>query len=159
MHTSTVTVAILEPLAQAAPAFQNSEVRMRFTKDRGPGGQHRNKTQSCVVLTHVPTGTTVKVDGRNQHLNRRQAYRVLEERLQASISKVHEAERSRNRREQVGSGERGDKIRTYRVQDGQVIDHRTNAKTSLREVLSGNLELLHKHHQGKLPERLKGTAC
>lgn len=123
-------------------ALEREDVEMRFTRDRGPGGQHKNKTDSCVVLTHRETGLTVKIDGRNQHQNRRVAYQVLEERLHGERARAMRESRNALRAEQVGSGERGDKVRTYREQDDRVTDHRSGRTARLSDVLKGRLELL-----------------
>lgn len=122
--------------------LSREDVEMRFTRDTGPGGQHRNKTDSCVVLTHRDTGVSVKVDGRSQHQNRRQAFEVLQARLQVEQTRGERHSRNALRSEQVGSGERGDKIRTYREQDDRVSDHRTGRSARLADVMKGRLELL-----------------
>lgn len=119
-----------------------NDVDMRFTRDTGPGGQHRNKTDSCVVLTHRETGVSVKIDGRNQHQNRRVAFEVLNERLQQESERTQLMARNDLRAEQVGSGERGDKIRTYREQDDRVTDHRSGKTARLADVLKGRLDRL-----------------
>ena len=140
VHTSTVTVAALEPADTPAISLQRDDVDMRFTRDTGPGGQHRNKTDSCVVLTHKATGLSVKVDGRDQHANRREAFHTLEVRLaQLQAAQAHLA-RNAQRTRQVGSGERGDKVRTYRTQDDRVTDHRTDRVARLTKVLQGELQ-------------------
>lgn len=126
----------------AAIELTRNDVDMRFTRDRGPGGQHRNKTDSCVVLTHRETGVSVKIDGRNQHQNRRVAFEVLNERLQQETERVQREARNAQRSEQVGSGERGDKVRTYREQDDRVSDHRSGKTARLADILKGRLELL-----------------
>lgn len=118
------------------------DVDMRFTRDTGPGGQHRNKTDSCVVLTHRESGVSVKIDGRNQHQNRRVAFEVLGERLQQESERTQRQARNDLRAQQVGSGERGDKIRTYREQDDRVTDHRSGKSARLGDLMKGRLELL-----------------
>lgn len=129
--------------AQAvAVELTRNDVDMRFTRDTGPGGQHRNKTDSCVVLTHRETGVSVKIDGRNQHQNRRVAFDVLSERLQQESERTQRQARNDQRAEQVGSGERGDKIRTYREQDDRVTDHRSGKSARLGDLMKGRLELL-----------------
>lgn len=142
MHTSTVTVVVLDELPNADCALRASELRERFTRGRGPGGQHKNKTDSCVVLTHVPSGITVTVDGRDQHANRRAARAELEQRVRARARAAQQAQLRDARRAQAGSGERGDKIRTYREQDGRVTDHRSGRHAPLSAVLRGELAAL-----------------
>lgn len=142
VHTSTVTVAVMDQATYTPQALSREDVDMRFTRDTGPGGQHRNKTDSCVVLTHKKTGVTVKVDGRNQHQNRRVAFTALQERLAQEERHRHEQCRNQERAQQVGSGERGDKVRTYREQDDRVTDHRSGKSARLSDVLKGRLDLL-----------------
>lgn len=141
VHSSTVTVAVYEPRSHET-SFRKEDVDMRFTRDRGPGGQHKNKTESCVVLTHRPTGVTVKVDGRDQHANRRQAFEELERRLVSQAQAQERRQLSALVSEQVGSGQRGDKVRTYREQDGRATDHRTGHTVELRSLKSGALASL-----------------
>lgn len=113
---------------------------IQTTRGSGPGGQHRNKTDSCVVATHRPSGLTVRVDMRSQHQSRAMALQILAAKLaDAAESGVRQAQAS-IRREQVGSGMRGDKIRTYRSQDDRVTDHRTNRTWSLRAWSRGAWE-------------------
>ena len=146
VHTSTVTVAVLDATAGAdgdAFGLDLNEVSIRTTRDTGPGGQHRNKTESCVVATHLPTGLQAKAAARCQHQNRREALAVLTERVREHYAAQARCGRASERRQQVGSGQRGDKVRTYREQDDRVSDHRTGKTASLRNVLNGRLELVH----------------
>ena len=128
--------------SEKAWAIQDSDIEMTFTKDTGPGGQHRNKTESCVVLVHRPTGLTAKASARCQHANRRMARQILEVRVAERLRDAEKVARDQLRKAQVGSGERGDKVRTYCVQHGLVQDHRTGRKAPLKQVLSGRLDLL-----------------
>jgi peptide chain release factor 1 len=147
VHTSTVTVAVMQsaqpksPTAQH-PALPEKDVDIRLTKDSGPGGQHRNKTESCVVMTHKPTGLQAKASSKCQHQNRREARAMLEERVGQHYAQQAFAEQSAERRQQVGTGQRGDKVRTYRTQDDSVVDQRSGLRARLRDVVSGKLELL-----------------
>ena len=138
VHTSTVTVAVL-PVTQAAlAAVKPSDVEWTTTRGSGPGGQHRNVTESCVVATHRPTGVTVRCDSeRSQHQNRRLALETLSARIHAAQEAASQRERAGERRTQVGSGMRGDKRRTIRERDGQVNDHVTGRRWSLDSYLSG----------------------
>lgn len=143
VHTSTVTVAVLQVGKQAdAVEVRWSDVDMRFTKASGPGGQHRNKRDSCVVLTHRPTGITAMADGRDQHANRREAWSVLQERVRGAERDRAAGALAVARRSMVGSGQRGDKVRTYRCQDDRVTDHRSQRSARLADVLNGLLELV-----------------
>jgi len=120
--------------------FDKSDVLVRTTKDSGPGGQHRNKTESCVVMVHTPTKIQVKVDGRDQHANKRRAWKDLEQRVRAYYQQEAKNSEDAVRANQLGSGMRGDKIRTYREKDDQVIDHRTHKRCSLKGIRHGRLE-------------------
>ena len=143
-HTSTVTVAVF-PDGQEGPekfALNPQDLEVRFTRDTGPGGQHRNKTESCVVVIHRPTGLSAKAAGRCQHANRREALAVLADRVQAHYGAEHRRVTAEVRRLQVGSGERGDKVRTYRAQDDVVTDHRSGKRARLRDIVAGGLDLL-----------------
>lgn len=139
VQTSTVTVAVLDPDAVAGQTFNYSDVEIVTARGSGPGGQNRNKTESCVIATHKPTGLQVRIDNeRSQGQNKATAYKVL-------AARIYDAERERlattkndDRRQQVGSGQRGDKIRTYRTQDDQVTDHRTGMKTRLSRWYNGD---------------------
>jgi peptide chain release factor 1 len=142
VHTSTVTVAVLDPITAANWRLLDADIDVRTTRDTGPGGQHRNKTESCVVMTHLPTGLQAKAAGRCQHHNRREAREVLEARVHAHLAGQALANRAQARKAQTGSGQRGDKVRTYRSQDDTVSDQRTGKRARLRDVLAGKLELL-----------------
>ncbi len=137
-----MTVAVLPVPELTEFKLKDSDIRMVFTKDSGPGGQHRNKTESCVVLTHVPTGIQAKSSDRCQHANRRQARAVLEARVAEFVESGNRSRVNADRRSQVGSGQRGDKVRTYALQHDAVTDHRSGAKASAARVLQGFLEAL-----------------
>ncbi len=111
-------------------------------KASGPGGQHVNKTESCVVIRHLPTGIEAQSATRSQHDNKRLAREVLEARVAAYLSDRSKADRDASRRQMVGSGMRGDKIRTYRQQDDSVSDHRSGRKARFSQILAGKLEVL-----------------
>ena len=139
VHTSTVTVAVLELKPRELFALHERDIEVFTTKDSGPGGQHRNKTESCVVMRHRPTGIEAKAASKSQHDNRRVAREVLEARVAAHQAQASKSAEDARRRAAVGSGMRGDKIRTYRCQDDVVIDHQSESKMRLREVLQGAL--------------------
>jgi peptide chain release factor 1 len=120
----------------------DSEVSIIYTKDSGPGGQHRNKTESCVVMTHLATGIKVKEAGKDQHKNKREAFKKISKKVNHFYKTGHIEEEVEERREQIGTGFRGDKKRTYRVMDDSVIDHQTGKSCSFKKFMKGNLELL-----------------
>jgi peptide chain release factor 1 len=120
--------------------IKNSDISIKFTRGTGPGGQHKNKTDSCVQMTHKPTGITARIDGRSQHRNKEIARELLESRVSEAESSRIVSNRVQDRKDKIGSGQRGDKIKTYRVKDNIVQDHRTNMKFSLKKVLSGSIK-------------------
>jgi peptide chain release factor 1 len=142
VHTSTVTVALMPISEPKEYRLRDGDIEIFTTRDTGPGGQHRNKTESCVVMRHKPTGIQAKAATKSQHRNKVLARQVLEARVSAHFASIDGERDARSRREQVGSGMRGDKIRTYRVRDDQVMDHRSGAKAPLRTILEGKLETL-----------------
>lgn len=142
VHTSTVTVAVFEVISEAQWVLKDADIDVFTTRDSGPGGQHRNTTDSCVVMRHRPTGIEAKAAAKSQHQNRKTARSMLEARVHAVMEERLNQDRAQDRRRQVGSGMRADKIRTYRQQDDQVTDHRTGRKARLLKVRAGNLEEL-----------------
>lgn len=144
-QTSIVTVAVTKPATDGSAAkLDLAEVRITTKRGSGPGGQHRNKTESCVVARHEPTGITATIDGRDQHSNKRRALQVLAAKLEKEQSSVAQTKSAAEKRLQVGSGGRGEKIRTYNFIDSRAVDHRTGVKTSkVDEVIGrGRFELL-----------------
>lgn len=139
VHTSTVTVAVLDPDAVAGQALDYRDVEITTTGGSGPGGQNVNKVESCVIATHRPTGITVRIGNeRSQHQNKAIAYKILAARLYQAERERVTAQKNDERRQQVGTGQRGDKVRTYRTQDDQVTDHRTGVKTRLTKWYHGD---------------------
>lgn len=114
------------------------EVEIREQRGTGPGGQHRNTTNSCIVATHKPTGISVRIDCRSQHQSKRMALSILSDRLSHIDKTAILNSRDKKRKEQMGSGQRGDKIRTYRTQDDRVTDHRNNCTWSLKHWMRGD---------------------
>lgn len=136
VHTSTVTVAALAMRATSTHMNPN-DVEIQTTRGSGPGGQNRNKVESCVLAIHKPTGLSVRIDGRSQLNNKRMALQILATKLEDQHTEQEQKRVSRDRKDQVGTGQRGDKIRTYRVRDNIVIDHRTGQKYQLSRWLDG----------------------
>lgn len=138
VQTSTVTVAVLDADQVVGQPLDVRDVDLVTTKGSGPGGQNRNMTESCVIATHRPTGLSVRIDNeRSQHQNKATALRMLASRLYQSAGEKAKNERDQLRREQVGTGMRADKVRTYREQDDQVNDHRTGQKWRLKQWRRG----------------------
>jgi len=140
VQTSTVTVAVLEPMDAPERAMNLADVRITLTRGSGPGGQHRNKVETCVTAIHGPTGISVRIDGRSQAANRRMALAILATKVKDLDRASQGAQLNRARRDQIGAGERGDKVRTYRVRDDQVVDHRTGQKLRLSAWIRGEAQ-------------------
>lgn len=138
VHTSTVTVAVLEE-PNRIEAVPEKEVTFEFFKASGPGGQHRNKTSSACRARHEPTGTVaVCSSSRDQHRNRANAIFLLKAKVFDSKKSDLDRAIDRKRKGQIGTGRRGDKIRTYRERDNLVTDHRTGRKTQLDRLRKGD---------------------
>jgi peptide chain release factor 1 len=128
IHTSAATVAIMAEADDVSDVVINpSEVRVDTFRASGAGGQHINKTDSAVRLTHIPTGIVVECqDGRSQHKNKEQAFRVLAARIKDKQTREQNAKEAAERKSLIGSGDRSERIRTYNFPQGRVTDHRIN---------------------------------
>lgn len=142
IHTSACTVAIMaEADVQDAIEINKGDLRVDTFRASGSGGQHVNKTDSAIRLTHIPTGLVVECqDERSQHKNRAKAMAVLQARLNAAQDEATAQEQSDQRKVLVGSGDRSERIRTYNFPQGRVTDHRINLTLyKLSEVMEGSL--------------------
>lgn len=142
VQTSTVTVAVVDPAedgAEGHPALSRNpaDFRIEWVRGSGAGGQHRNKHANSARVTHIPTGIVETRQSRERESNLSEAMAAVEARLDTLVGRTRDADRSSKRRAQIGSGERGDKIRTYRIQDDRVIDDRTGKRASAERVLKG----------------------
>ena len=143
IHTSACTVAILPEMDEQAEIEINpADLRVDTYRASGAGGQHVNKTDSAIRLTHLPTGIVVECqDERSQHKNRARAMSLLQAKLVNQQREAQEKELSDTRRSLVGSGDRSERIRTYNFPQGRVTDHRINLTLySLDEIIAGNLD-------------------
>lgn len=142
IHTSTITVAVLPEPEELEININPDELRIDLFRSSGPGGQHVNTTDSAVRITHIPTGMVVTCqDEKSQHKNKAKAMRVLRARLKEKLEGEKEQEISDERRKQVGTGERSERIRTYNFPQGRVTDHRIGLTLyKLQDVLNGNIE-------------------
>ena len=144
VHTSTVTVAVLPEMDEIDFQINPEDLQIDTYRSSGAGGQHVNKTESAIRITHLPTGTVVECqDERSQHKNRERAMSIL-------VSRLYEAERAKQtaavaaeRKSQVGSGDRSERIRTYNYPQGRVTDHRIGLTLyKLDQILNGDLDEL-----------------
>ncbi|RUL84995.1 peptide chain release factor 1 [Tautonia sociabilis] len=144
IHTSAATVAVLPEPEEVEIAIRPEDIETDVMRAGGPGGQHQNKTESAVRLTHTPTGIVVVCrDERSQHKNRAKALRLLRSRLFDQMQEAAAAERAEQRRSLIGSGDRSQRIRTYNFPQNRVTDHRINLTLySLDRVLLGELDPL-----------------
>ena len=143
IHTSAATVAVMPVVPAAeAPEVNANDLRVDTFRASGAGGQHVNKTDSAVRITHLPTGVVVECqEERSQHKNRARAMDLLASRLVDQVRREQAAETAANRKELVGSGDRSDRIRTYNFPQGRVSDHRINLTLhQLDRVMQGDLE-------------------
>ena len=142
IHTSAVTVAVLPEPEERELNINPEDLRIDVFRSSGPGGQHVNTTDSAVRITHIPTGLVVTCqDEKSQHKNKAKAIRVLRARLQEKMESEQEHEISEERKKQVGTGDRSERIRTYNFPQGRVSDHRIGLTLyKLQEVLNGDLE-------------------
>ncbi len=139
IHTSTATVAVLPEPEDVEVAIADGDLRVDTMRAGGAGGQHVNKTESAVRMTHLPTGIAVNVqEDRSQHRNRAKALALLRAKLYDLERRKQESERAAERRGQVGSGDRSERIRTYNFPQGRVTDHRINLTLhKLPQVIEG----------------------
>jgi peptide chain release factor 1 len=144
IHTSAATVAVLPEAQDVDVEIRDDELRIDVYRSSGPGGQSVNTTDSAVRITHMPTGLVVTCqDEKSQHKNKAKALRVLRSRLLDAKLAEQEAERSRERKTMVGTGDRSAKIRTYNFPQSRVTDHRIGLNVHrLHEILNGDLDEL-----------------
>ena len=161
IHTSTVTVAILPELDELEKIELNpAELRIDTYRASGAGGQHVNKTDSAVRITHLPSGIVVECqDERSQHKNRARALSLLSARLLANEQEKQLSEQARSRKLQVGTAERSERIRTYNFPQGRVTDHRINLTLyRLPEIMEGRLDELLRALQAEYQAELLASA-
>ena len=141
VHTSAATVAVLPEAEEVDIQIKDSDLRIDVFRAGGPGGQSVNTTDSAVRITHIPSGVVVsQQDEKSQHKNKAKALKILRSRVYEAEKNKKDQERSSNRRSQIGSGDRSERIRTYNFPQGRVTDHRINLTLhKLDEFLSGEI--------------------
>ncbi|MGD0635128.1 MAG: peptide chain release factor 1 [Beijerinckiaceae bacterium] len=157
IHTSAATVAVLPQAEEVDVDINEADLKIDTMRAQGAGGQHVNKTESAIRITHIPTGTIVFVqDERSQHKNRARAMALLRSRIYDMERQKLDAERAADRRSQVGSGDRSERIRTYNFPQGRLTDHRINLTLyKLEKVMTGEaldevVDALTTEHQAAL---------
>ena len=141
VHTSTVTVAVIDESTPLITVL-DVDLKIEWYSGTGAGGQYRNKHQNSCRITHLPTGITAKAECRSRTNSLDQARQAIQQRVDNETKRCYNSIIASDRKSQVGSGMRGDKIRTYRFQDDQVQDHITGKRSSVKKVLAGNFDLL-----------------
>jgi peptide chain release factor 1 len=161
IHTSACTVAIMPEVEEVdAIEINPADLRVDTYRASGAGGQHVNRTESAIRITHIPSGVVVECqDERSQHKNRARAMSLLQSRLLSAEQEKHHAEQSATRKLQVGSGDRSERIRTYNYPQGRLTDHRINLTLyKLEDIMQGGLEQvvqpLINEHQAELLTQL-----
>ena len=160
IHTSTATVAVLPVVEDVEIEINPADIKMDVYRASGAGGQHVNKTSSAVRLTHIPTGIVAECQTeRSQLQNREYAMRLLRSRLYEIEKRKRDSELANERKSQVGSGDRSEKIRTYNYPQGRITDHRIGLSIfQMEDFLNGNLdEMLDSLIAADRAERLKGN--
>jgi len=144
IHTSTVTVAVLPEAEEVDVEINMNDVQIDTYRSSGAGGQHVNKTDSAIRLTHIPTGIVVACqDERSQHKNREKAFKILRSKLYEIAQETQDKEIAESRKSQVGTGDRSERIRTYNFPQNRVTDHRANITVyQLDTIMEGMMDTL-----------------
>jgi len=162
IHTSTVTVAVLPEVEDVEVDFNPKDIRIDTYAASGPGGQHVNKTESAIRVTHIPSGIVVTCqDEKSQHKNKEKALKVLKARLFEHEKNKRDESIAQDRKSQVGSGERSEKIRTYNFPQNRVTDHRVGGRNfNVGFIIDGDLDALvadltENHVRARIDEKIK----
>ncbi len=161
IHTSTVTVAVLPEAEEVDIEINPTDLQIDTYRSSGAGGQHVNKTESAIRITHIPTGTVVECqDERSQHKNKEKAMKILRSRILEQETRRRHDEIAGDRKAQVGTGDRSERIRTYNFPQGRVSDHRIGLTLyKLEQILNGDLdEMIDALITADTAEKLKASA-
>lgn len=161
IHTSTVTVAVLPEVEEVEVEINPADLQIDTFRSGGAGGQHVNKTESAIRITHIPSGIVVECqDERSQHKNKESAMKVLRSKLYEKELQEQNAKIAEERRSQVGTGDRSERIRTYNFPQGRVTDHRINLSLhKIEAIMDGDLdELIDALVTADRAEKLKSTS-
>lgn len=137
VHTSTVTVAIIENAEKIDSSIPEKDLKIEWYSGTGAGGQHRNKKQNSCRITHIPTGTVVTAQSRSRENSLSEAMTIIQETFNKLQSSCYNSNIAADRKIQVGSGMRGDKIRTYQFTNDLVVDHQTGKRMILSKYMRG----------------------
>ena len=142
IHTSTVTVAVLPEVDDVEVEINSDDLQIDTYRSSGAGGQHVNKTESAIRITHIPTGIVVACqDERSQHKNRESAMKMLRSRLYDKMEQERNASIAADRKSQVGTGDRSERIRTYNFPQGRITDHRIGLTLyKLEQCMNGDID-------------------
>lgn len=139
VHTSTITVAVLEPISIGEIDINPKDLEIKTTKGSGAGGQHRNKVETAVVIKHIPTGIAVRCENsRSQDTNKENALFLIGAKLKEAQENEYWGQRDKQRKEQHGTGMRGDKVRTIAIQRDQVVNHSNGKSTTWKKYSRGD---------------------
>jgi len=157
IHTSAVTVAVLPEAEEVEVDIKKEDIRIDLFNASGPGGQHVNKTQSAVRITHLPTGLVVSCqDEKSQHRNKASAMQVLATRLYDLLKQRQDSARGKERRAQIGSGDRSERIRTYNFPQNRLTDHRIGLTLyDLDNIMEGRLDAMVAGLEESLREKMR----
>lgn len=139
VHTSAINVFVMELKEESAFKLRDSDIDIKTQGGSGPGGQHQNKSQCAVRMTHIPTNIQVYINGRSQYDNKKEARRILESRVESQQAEINAGIASKTKRSQLSYGKR----RTYNFVESRITDHITGKRTDkLKKVMKGHLDLV-----------------
>jgi peptide chain release factor 1 len=142
VHTSTVTVSVTDPACNAEITIPDSDLKIEWYSGSGAGGQNRNKVKACCRLRHIPSGVVTTAQTRSRENSYRLALEEMARRVSERVSAEQHSDLAAIKRQQIGSGQRGDKIRTLQFQNDRATDHRTDRKMRATDYMEGKMDQL-----------------